>query len=115
MLGEGIFELLVSNLPQRGELGARPDGARHPAGFAWGRVAVGGFAGDAGGREVDFGGSVGDVVFPQRHSEGAEGGCLNRIHADFQELVVHLGDDFWAGDGKQFVAAFQFRAAEVIC
>ena len=78
-------------------------------------MAVGGFAGDAGGCEVDFGDSVGDAIFTQGHGESAEGGCLNRIHADFQELVVHLGDDFGAGDGKKFVAAFQFRAAEVVC
>ena len=36
LLGEGVTELLVCDLPQRGELGARPDGACHPAGLGGG-------------------------------------------------------------------------------
>ena len=41
---------------------------------------------------------LGDPVLVEHEREGAEGGGLDRVDADREELVVHLGDDVGPGD-----------------
>ena len=52
-------------------------------------MAVGHLAGDAGGGHVDLVGPLGDAVLAERHGEGAEGGRLDDVDADLEEVVVH--------------------------
>ena len=105
----GVAQLGEADLPERGELGARADRAGDQA-----AVAVGHLAGDAGGGQVDLVGALGDAVLGQRHGEGPEGGRLDDVDADLEELVVHRGDDVGPGDHQQLVAALERLAPEVV-
>ena len=105
----GVAQLGEADLAERGELGARADRAGHQA-----AVAVGHLAGDAGGGQVDLVGPLGDPVLGQRHGEGAEGGGLDDVDADLEEVVVHRGDDVGPGDHQQLVAALERLAPEVV-
>ena len=48
------------------------------------------------------------------HGEGAEGGGLDDVDADLEEVVVHRGDHVGPGDHQQLVAALERLAAEVV-
>ncbi len=105
----GVAQLGEADLAERGELGARPDGAGHQA-----AVAIGHLPGDPGGGQVQLLRAPGDVVLVERDGEGPEAGRLHDVDADLEELVVHGGDDVGPGDHQDLVAPLEGLTAEVV-
>src|SRR5262249_58976946 len=88
-----LTQLAEGDRAERGELGARADGADHPAGTLRGRVPSRDLLGDAGGRLVDLVGLLRDAVLGEDDREGPERRRLDGVDADVEERPGHLGDD----------------------
>ncbi len=110
----GVAQLGELDVAERRELGAGADGADDPAGPVGRRVARGDLAGEGGGGAVQVAGDLGDVVLGQDDRERPEGGRLDRVDADGEELVVHLADEVGAGEDEVLVAPLEGGAAEVV-
>ena len=110
----GVTELGVGNVPERGELGAGPHGAGHPA---WplrrGELVAHG-TGELGGPAGQLTGAVGQPVLGHDDRGRAEGIGLDHVAAHLVEGAVHLGHQVRPCLDQPFVAAFEVGSAEVV-
>ena len=109
-----VPEDLVADVAERRQLGAGPDRADHVPGLVRGRAVGRDLLGDLGGAAVDLERGIGDLVLVQHERERAERRGLDRIHAGFEVLRVHLGDEVRPGEHQVLVAAFERESAEVV-
>ena len=110
----GVAELGVGDVPEGGELGARPHGACHPA-WAVGRgELVPHGAGQLGRLPGQLAGPVGQAVLGQHHRGRAERVGLDHVAADLVEGAVHLGHQVRPGLDQPLVAALEVGSAEVV-
>ena len=65
-------------------------------------------------RRLISSGLVGDPVLLEHERERAEGRGLDRVDADREERLVHLGDEVGPGEHEHLVAALERLAAEVV-
>ena len=96
----GVAQLGEADVTERRQLGARADRAGHVAGRPSGAAARRPPPGDAGRGHVERVGLVGDPVLGEHGAERAEGGRLDHVDADGEEVVVHRGDDVGPGEAR---------------
>ena len=110
----GVAELGVRDVPERGELRARPHGARHPARPLGRRELVTDRTSQFGRPPVQLAGAVGQPVLGQDDRGRAEGVGLDHVAADLVEGAVDLGHDVGPGLHEPLVAPLEVRPAEVV-
>ena len=109
-----VAELREFDRAERREPGARAHRADDPARALRGGELVGDLPGDAGRGHVEVEGDVRDPVLGEDEPECPERGGFHRVHADREELPVHLGDEVGPGEHEVLVAALELLAAEVL-
>ena len=113
LLPVGGAEAVEVDLPQAGQLGARPHRPHDPARAAVpGRVGVGRLARQARGGGVDLVGAVGQVVLRQRDRRGAEAVGQHGVDARVEVDPVQPPHDVGVAEVEVLVAAVE--AAEVV-
>ena len=110
----GVAQFGVSNLAERSELGARPDGPGDIAAPVGRRVVGGDACCDRPGGVGQLVGALRDPVLGEGYGECPEGVCLGDIRANIEVAGVELGNDVGAGDVEDLVAAGKVGPAEVI-
>ncbi len=98
-----------ADVPQRGQLRARPDRAQDPARPVRRAEPVRDLARDPRPCLGELGDPVRSVVLREVGQVGAEGVGLDGVDADREEVLVHGGDDVGPGDVEDLVAALQTR------
>ena len=95
LLGERVLQIVIRNIAERWQLGARADAAEYPARTAIGE-ALGGLAGDFAGALVDFEGAVGKVEFGEGNGRGAKAVGFHHIGAGGEVVVVDVANQVGA-------------------
>ena len=95
----------VRRVPQRGQLGARPDRADHEPLLVRRRPGVRRGTGDLGAGQRELVDPVTDVVLAERREVRAERVGLDRVDAHPEVLVVHRADDVRPSHVEDLVAA----------
>ncbi|CAB4766994.1 unannotated protein [freshwater metagenome] len=116
----GLFRVRIAqhgegDVTEAGQFGARADRAgdiSRPA--VAGLPLVGDVAGDTRRRAAHLVGLIGDVVLLEHEGERPEGCCLDSVHTDLVEGVVHAGDHVRSREGEHLVAALEARTPEVV-
>ena len=101
----GVAQLAERGVAERGQLGARADRAEHPAWAVRRGPAVGGGAGQPGGRLGQLHDPLGDAVLAEIAQVGAERVGGDAIRARVQVSVVDPGHDIGPGHVQDLVAA----------
>ena len=91
--GKGVFEVLIGDVPERGQPRPRPERAEDKAG-----APVMGELGDRlarqfAGAAIEIEGFVGDAELAQGDRRGAEAVGLDRIGPGLEVVAVHLADE----------------------
>ena len=107
-------QLVVGDLAERRQAGARAHRADHEPGPVRSREARRDLACELGRTPVHLERLVGDPVLLEHERERAEGRGLHRVDTDREELLVHLRDEVGAGEHEHLVAALERLAAEVV-
>jgi hypothetical protein len=101
----GVAQLAERGVAERGQLGARADRAEHPARAGGRSPAVGGGAGEPGGRLGQLGDPVRDPVLSEVAQVGTERIGGDAIRAGVEVGLVDPGDDVRPGHVQDLVAA----------
>ncbi len=109
-----VTQLDEADVAEGRELGPRADRADHEPWPTGSSVVVGGLSRDARRLSVEVTGLIGDAVFGEDDREGAEGGGLDGVHAELEELVVHLVDHVGSGTNEVLVTTLERGAPEVL-
>ena len=110
----GVPELGVRDVPEGGELGARPHGARDPAEPLGRGELVADGARQLGRPPRELACPVAQAVLGQHDRGRAEGVGLDDVAADLEERAVDLGHEVRARLDEPLVAAFELGSTEVV-
>ncbi len=101
----GVAQLAERRVAERGQLGAGADRAKHPARARRRGPAIGGGAGEPGGRLGQLRDPLGDAVLAEIAQVGAERVRRDAIRARFEVSVVDPGHDVGPGHVQDLVTA----------
>ena len=110
----GVPELGERDVPEGGELGARPHGAGDPAGALGRGELVADGAGELGRPPRELARPVAQSVLGQHDRGRAEGVGLDDVAADLEERAVDLGHQVGARLDEPLVAPLELGTAEVV-
>lgn len=105
LFGQARLERVIVDIAQRGQLGARPDGADHvavpPVGKTFRR-----FARQMGGGAVDLTRAVGQPELTQRDGRAAKAVGFHHVRPGLEIATVDLAHQFGAGEVQDLGAVF---------
>ena len=108
LLGEGVFQVAVGGVAERGEFGPRPHRPQDPAHpTVFGLVSFGAFPRDASACCCELFDAVVDAVIGEVGPVRAEGIRLDAVHADRKVAVVNAANEVRPRDVQNLVAALE--------